>query len=96
MNRHIVTALCWGLAAIWALWALLRLTGLEWGFPLVPLIAYTPYMALAAVLPVAIAVALRRLAPAVLVGVAGLYLVFAVLPRGIPTAMRPSRSAGRP
>ena len=84
MSSRTLTALCWGLAAIWGLWALMRLTGLERGFPLVPMMAYTPYMALAAVVPVAIAVSLRRLLPAVLAGAAGLYLIFAVLPRAIP------------
>lgn len=53
------------------------------GLPLVPLLAYTPYMALASVLPVAVAVGLRRLLPALVAAVAGLYLAFAVLPRTI-------------
>jgi endonuclease/exonuclease/phosphatase (EEP) superfamily protein YafD len=83
VGARAATALCWGLATIWVLWALVRLTGIERGFPLVPLMAYTPYMALAAVLPVAVAVALRRLLPALVAAVAGLYLAFAVLPRGL-------------
>lgn len=83
MGSRLVTALCWGLAAIWLAWALVRLFGLERGFPLVPLIAYTPYMALTAVLPVAVAVALGRLLPAVAAAVAGLYLAAAVLPRAM-------------
>jgi endonuclease/exonuclease/phosphatase (EEP) superfamily protein YafD len=84
MSSRTVTALCWGLAAIWALWALVRLTGIEGGYPLVPLMAYTPYMAVAAIVPLAGALALRRWAPAALTAAAGLYLVFAVLPRALP------------
>jgi endonuclease/exonuclease/phosphatase (EEP) superfamily protein YafD len=44
----------------WAAFALVRLFGLERGFPLVPLLAFTPWVAAASVIPVAIAAALRR------------------------------------
>jgi endonuclease/exonuclease/phosphatase family metal-dependent hydrolase len=84
MTTRPATVLCWSFAAIWALWALIRLTGLEAGYPLVPLIAYTPYMAVAAVVPIAIGVGFRRWGAVVLSAVAGLYLAFAVLPRVIP------------
>ena len=36
----------WAMAAFCASWAVVRLFGLERGFPLVPLMAYTPYMVL--------------------------------------------------
>jgi endonuclease/exonuclease/phosphatase family metal-dependent hydrolase len=78
------TVVSWGLAGFWALWALIRLTGFERGFPLVPLISYTPYMAVATVVPLAVALALRRWIPALLAAVAGMYFVFALLPRALP------------
>jgi endonuclease/exonuclease/phosphatase family metal-dependent hydrolase len=84
MSARTVSALCWAFAAIWALWALLRLTGAETGYPLVPLMAYTPYMAVAVLLPLALSLSLRRWAPAALAGAAGLYLALAVLPRALP------------
>jgi endonuclease/exonuclease/phosphatase family metal-dependent hydrolase len=68
---------------LWAAWALIRLFGLERGYPLVPLIAYTPYVAAGAIVPLVVAGLLRRwvaagAALAVLVLLAGL-----VLPRAV-------------
>ncbi len=93
-SRVAATAFCWALAAIWAIWALVRLTGIEAGYPLVPLIAYTPYMAVAAVIPIAIGLSLRRWAPAALSAVAGIYLVIAVLPRVLPDGAASQRLGG--
>jgi endonuclease/exonuclease/phosphatase family metal-dependent hydrolase len=86
MSRRTASALCWGLAAIWAIWALIRLTGIERGYPLVPLMAYTPYMAVAVLLPLGVALVLRQWAPAALVVVAGLSLALVVLPRALSDA----------
>jgi endonuclease/exonuclease/phosphatase (EEP) superfamily protein YafD len=72
---------------IWAavspilLWALTRAFGLERGFPLVPTIAYTPYVAVIALLVSGVAVALRNWAAAVVAGLATVCLMAAVLPR---------------
>ncbi|MBB4932477.1 endonuclease/exonuclease/phosphatase family metal-dependent hydrolase [Lipingzhangella halophila] len=44
----------------WTVWLLVRLLGLESGFPWVPALAFTPYIALTAFLPLAIAAYLRR------------------------------------
>jgi endonuclease/exonuclease/phosphatase family metal-dependent hydrolase len=43
----------------WVVWAALRATGSERGFPLVPAMSFTPYAAATSVLPVAAAVAAR-------------------------------------
>jgi endonuclease/exonuclease/phosphatase family metal-dependent hydrolase len=76
----------WILAAPWAAWAFARLLGLERGFPLVPLISYTPYVAATAVLPLAVALAMRRWAPAALSGLSLALLLLAVVPRVVPDA----------
>jgi endonuclease/exonuclease/phosphatase family metal-dependent hydrolase len=75
--------LIWVLVAPAVLWALVRLFGLERGFPLVPLMAFTPYAAIAALLVAGVALALRNWAAAVVAGLATLCLAMAVLPRAI-------------
>ncbi|HKT05714.1 MAG TPA: endonuclease/exonuclease/phosphatase family protein, partial [Rugosimonospora sp.] len=45
--------------APFAAWAVVRLFGLERGWPLVPLVAFTPYAAALAPLPLAAALVLR-------------------------------------
>ena len=62
-------------------WALIRAFGLERGFPLTPLMAYTPYIAALALLVAGVAVALRNWAAAVVAGLATVCLMAAVLPR---------------
>lgn len=47
------------LAAPWAVWALLRATGSERGYPLVPAMAFTPYAAGTSLVPVVVAVRSR-------------------------------------
>jgi len=73
-------------AAPWALWAVGRLLGLDRGFPLVPLVSYTPYVAATAVIPLALAVAMRRWGPAALSVLALVCLALAILPRVVPDA----------
>ena len=66
---------------LWAAWAVVRLFGLERGYPFVPLVAYTPYVAACAVVPLVVAVALRRwVAASVAFAVLTLFAAF-VLPR---------------
>jgi endonuclease/exonuclease/phosphatase (EEP) superfamily protein YafD len=67
----------------WALWTLVRLLGLESGFPLVPLMAFTPYAAVAALLVAGVALALRNWAAATVAGLVTLCLALAVLPRAV-------------
>jgi endonuclease/exonuclease/phosphatase family metal-dependent hydrolase len=66
-----------------ALWALVRVFGLDSGFPLATLMAFTPYAAIAALLVAGVATALENWAAAALAWVAVLALAAAVLPRAI-------------
>ncbi|RBY93637.1 endonuclease/exonuclease/phosphatase family protein [Blastococcus sp. TF02-8] len=62
----------------WAVWAALRLTGSERGFPLVPALAFTPHAAASAVLPLAAATAVRSRVGTAMAAVAALALAGAV------------------
>jgi endonuclease/exonuclease/phosphatase (EEP) superfamily protein YafD len=64
-------------------WTVVRLLGLEGGYPLIAMMAFTPYAAIAALLAAGVAVALRNWAAAVLAAVATVCLAAAVLPRAI-------------
>jgi endonuclease/exonuclease/phosphatase (EEP) superfamily protein YafD len=66
-----------------ALWAVVRRLGLDGDTLLVPLLAFTPYAAIAAFLLAGVAVAFRNWAAAAVAGLATLCLAAAVLPRGI-------------
>jgi len=69
-------------------WALIRVAGVEGGFPLVPVLAYTPYVAFAALLAAGIAVALRNWAAAAVGALSVACLFSAVLPRAIGSGER--------
>jgi endonuclease/exonuclease/phosphatase (EEP) superfamily protein YafD len=75
--------LIWALVVPVALWALLRLLGIDNGFPLAALMAFTPYVAIAAFLVAGVALALRNWAAASVGAAATLLLALAVLPRAI-------------
>lgn len=64
-------------------WALVRGSGLDGGFPLVLLMAFTPYAAVAALFVAGVATALRNWAAAGVMGVVTVALAVAVLPRAI-------------
>jgi endonuclease/exonuclease/phosphatase family metal-dependent hydrolase len=66
-----------------ALWAVVRSFGLDGSTILVPLLAFTPYAAIAALLVAGVAVALRNWAAAAVAATATLCLAAAVLPRAI-------------
>jgi endonuclease/exonuclease/phosphatase family metal-dependent hydrolase len=74
----------WAPIGLGVAWLTIRLFGLEGGFPLVPLIAYTPYAALALILVLAIALWLRRWIAAGVAAAALSGFVLAVLPRAFP------------
>lgn len=84
---------------IWAavlpilVWAVVRVLGVEGGYPLVPLLAYTPYVAFVAVLVAGVAVALRNWAAALVGAVAVAFLLSAVLPRAIGSGDSPPPGA---
>lgn len=70
-------------ATPWVLWAALRTLGLERGHPLVALVAFSPFAAALAPLPVILALVLRRWLVAAVAAVAALALLAAVLPRAL-------------
>jgi hypothetical protein len=51
---RIVTGFCWALAAAALIWTVVRVFGLERGYPFTPVIAFTPYAAIAAVAEAAV------------------------------------------
>lgn len=77
----------WALVAAlpWAGWAAVRATGSERGFPLVPALAFTPYAAATAVVPLAVSAWARSLPGAVLSAGAAGALGAAVLGGGTTT-----------
>jgi len=74
---------------IWAavipilIWTAIRLFGLESGYPLVAMMAFTPYVAIAALLVAGVAAALRNWAAAAVAAMATLALAAVILPRTI-------------
>jgi endonuclease/exonuclease/phosphatase (EEP) superfamily protein YafD len=77
------TVIAWLIVFPWAIWAVVRLLGLERGHPFVPLMAYTPYVVVLALAGGAVAVLLRRWAPAALAAVTVVGLVALLAPRAI-------------
>lgn len=75
--------LIWVAVAPVAAWTVVRVFGLDRGVPLVPLMAFTPYVTVAGFLVAGIATALRNWAAAALAALATLCLAAAVLPRAI-------------
>jgi endonuclease/exonuclease/phosphatase (EEP) superfamily protein YafD len=75
--------LIWAAVVPVVLWTLLRLLGIDNGFPLAALMAFTPYAAIAALLVAGVALALRNWAAAFAAALATLMLAIAVLPRAV-------------
>ncbi|WP_238013061.1 endonuclease/exonuclease/phosphatase family protein [Dactylosporangium sp. AC04546] len=82
-RRRWLTVLVWLMVVPFVIWTAARLLGLESGFPTVQLIAFTPYVAVASLVPLAIAILTKRIWPAVVVAVATIALAACVLPRMI-------------
>jgi endonuclease/exonuclease/phosphatase (EEP) superfamily protein YafD len=87
------TALAWLLVVPFVLWAIVRLTGVELGWPAPQLLAFTPYAAVAAVVAGVVALALRQRLPAALGVVSGLVLLAVVAPRAIGDRDEPPEGA---
>ncbi len=79
--RSAETAIAWIAAVPFAAWAVIRLFGLDSGYPLEEMMPFTPYVAVGAVAATALGLALRSWAPAVLAALAALSLAAVVLPR---------------
>jgi endonuclease/exonuclease/phosphatase (EEP) superfamily protein YafD len=85
----------WGLAGALVAWTLIRAFGLERGWPLVPLMAFTPHLAVLALLGVVVA-AWRRWWAGALVGVACAAVLIALLvPRAVADRPPPSATGVR-
>jgi endonuclease/exonuclease/phosphatase (EEP) superfamily protein YafD len=78
-----MTIVVWALVTPFVVWALLRLFGLERGWLLVCGMAFTPYVAAAAPLPLLLALLTQRWWAAAVAGAAVLALAAAVLPRAV-------------
>jgi endonuclease/exonuclease/phosphatase family metal-dependent hydrolase len=81
--RRLAAVAVWALVAVGIAWTAVRVFGLESGFPLVPLIAYTPYVAIAALLLLPAALALRVWPAAGAVALVAIVLGALVLPRAL-------------
>jgi hypothetical protein len=83
----------WALVATapWAVWALLRATGSERGFPLVPAVSFTPHAAATAFVPLAVAARAGSGAAALVAAGSGAVLAGAVLAPALRA--RPARPA---
>jgi endonuclease/exonuclease/phosphatase (EEP) superfamily protein YafD len=77
-----MSVLVWVVVAPFAAWAVLRLSGAEPDWPWVPMVAYTPYAALAAGAALLLAALSRRRAASVVALAATVALGGAVVPRG--------------
>ena len=76
-------------AAPWVLWAVARMLGIEDGHPVLPAMAFTPYVAATAWIPVVLALVLRRWVAAALAGLALAALTLAVAPRALHGPQEP-------
>ena len=82
--RRVASLVAWVAVAILVAWAVVRTFGLESGFPLVPLIAYTPLAGLAAMLLMLIAGVLRFWSAAAVAGAVAALFAVLLLPRAFP------------
>jgi endonuclease/exonuclease/phosphatase (EEP) superfamily protein YafD len=73
----------WTPAVMCAAWALVRVLGLEVGYPAVPLITYTLFVLPVAVLATIVALALRQWTPAVIAAAATVALGTVIAPRAL-------------
>jgi endonuclease/exonuclease/phosphatase (EEP) superfamily protein YafD len=80
MARSVIAS---AVAAPWVAWALVRTLGLDVRHPLVAAMAYTPYAAALAPVPVLAGLVLRRRIVAGVAGVAAVALALAVVPRAL-------------
>lgn len=94
--RRAVVALVWAVAAGVLAWALVRALGLERGFPLVPLVAWTPFLIPVAVAAAAAAAVLRSRVPLALSVAACALLAVAVAPRALGGGYEPPGGASGP
>jgi endonuclease/exonuclease/phosphatase (EEP) superfamily protein YafD len=90
------TLVAWVLAVGCAGWAVVRAFGLEQGFPLVPLMSYTPFVVVGCAVVVVVAVVLRRRGAALVAALAAVALAGMVAPRALGGPSDPEGDAGPP
>src|SRR4051794_33432383 len=83
----------WGLAGALVAWTVVRAFGLDRGWPLVPLLAFTPYVTVLAVIAAALAAWRRWWAGALATGVCAVVLIALLAPRAVPNRA-PAGAAG--
>jgi len=84
----------WLLVVACVAWAAMRLLGLERGFPLVPLVAYTPFVAVGAAAVVVVAVLLRQRGAALVAALVAVALAATVAPRALGGPSSPQGAPG--
>jgi endonuclease/exonuclease/phosphatase (EEP) superfamily protein YafD len=84
MPAMLLRGLRWGLAGVLVAWTVIRLLGVEPGWPLAPMLAATPIVAAVAVLMTLAALLERRLLLMLATGACALVLVLTVAPRVVP------------
>jgi endonuclease/exonuclease/phosphatase family metal-dependent hydrolase len=94
VRTHGASVAAWSAAILCLAWALVRTFGLESGFPLTPLIAWTPYLVPAAMIVTAFALAIRRWAAGAVGGVAVVLLIVAIAPRAFGGGYEPAGADG--
>lgn len=80
----LLRGLRWGLAGALVAWTVIRLLGLERGWPLVPLLAFTPWVAAFALLVAIVGAVLRWRLFALVCAACALVLAVAIAPRLVP------------
>jgi len=80
----LLRCLRWGLAGALVAWTLIRALGLERGWPLVPLLAFTPYVALLALSVAVLALWRRWWAGTLVTGACAAILIALLVPRAVP------------
>lgn len=73
--------IAWLVVVPWAVWTVMRVLGVERGYPFVQLIAYTPYVLPLALVGGALAALLRRWAPVGLAAATAIVLAVLLVPR---------------
>jgi endonuclease/exonuclease/phosphatase family metal-dependent hydrolase len=88
--RAVARVALWVMAIAWSAFTALRIVGWEAAWPLVAALAYTPYVALASLVPLGAAAGLRAWRPLAVLGACTVVLAALVLPRAFPAASPPA------
>jgi endonuclease/exonuclease/phosphatase (EEP) superfamily protein YafD len=88
--RTLASGVLWAMAIAWSAFTLLRLAGVDFAWPLVAAIAYTPYVALSSLLPLGFAAGMRAWRPLAVVAACAVILASLVVPRALPAAAPPA------